>query len=460
MKRIFLGLLVSISLFFVSCADNDASLGAIVQPDGDIIEFAADTFHVSTDTMLVDYVYAIPDSFLLGYYHNEIYGSTRADIFAQVKAPIGFEFNMNQLNLTFDSARIALSYYSWFGDGNSPMRISIYEMKGEPFTFLGTYPSNLNVDDYADFTKPLASQVIVAKDTARYDSTAVIFKLSNDFVQRFRPANEKVTYASDENFFNFFKGLYITTDFGSSALLAVGSLVLSYYYSYDIVTPDSTYRISQLVSFPANSEVRQVNRIQHPNRQNVVKPEAGKSYVSSPANIFTRVQIPLKRINDRMNDSIKNKNLMINEATLKVEVTDFENVKYGMSPPNYMLLIKKDALDRNYARNRIPASAIDTAAIYASYQMSINSDGDTTRYYSFNLASLISEEIRNAKKTESVLPEKLDMVLLPMTPEYTTISSTTSITSAKHMIPMSAVTIRGGSNNESPMRIRIAYSGF
>ncbi|MDR1585543.1 MAG: DUF4270 domain-containing protein [Prevotellaceae bacterium] len=455
MKHLLRGLPVFLSFAIVSCTNDSTGLGSGIQPETDIIEYAADTFHVVSDTMLVDYIYAVPDSFLLGYFHDEKYGSTRADIFAQLKASTGFKYNTQRPNFSFDSAQIVISYYSWFGDGNSPMQINIYEMKGEPFSFSGAYPSNINPDDYADFSKPLASQVIVAKDTMRYESTAVIFKLSPEFVQRFIPDTiGNTTYASDEAFFNFFKGIYITTDFGTSTMLAIRSVGLYYYYSYDVVDSDTTYHISQVVPFPANREVRQVNRIQHPNRD-VVKPETGKSYVSSPANIFTRVKIPLKRMHDRMKESVNHKEkLVVSSALLKVEVSDFDDSELTANPPKYMLLTKESTLEKNYGKDKIPASLSDTAAIYAEYKV----ESDTARYYSFNLSGLIATELRNAERTGQALPETLDMILMPFS--SSSISSSSTAVWAKHMIPISGVTIRGGSNSESPMRIKIVYSGF
>ena len=453
MKHYIFGALVFLAAIVVSCTNNSESMGAGIQSDADIIQFSVDTFHLATDTMLVDYIYAVPDSFLLGNYYNAKYGSTRADIFAQLKTPLDFTYREGSKP---DSAEIIISYYSWLGDGNSPMRINIYEMKGEPFTFSGSYPSNISIDEYADLQKPLASQIIVAQGDIRSDSTVVVFKLSNEFVERLFAAGESI-YASDENFFNFLKGLYITTDFGSSTMLSVSSIRLNFYYSYDIVLNGETVSVSQTLPFPANGEVRQVNRIEHANRENVVKPE-DKSYVSSPANIFTRVKIPLRKMSERMNEGINYKKLMVNSASLQVEVTDYEYSDLALKPSKYMLLVKESLLNETFEKNKIPTSLSDTAAIYAEYRSFIDSNKDTVRYYSFDLSILIAQELKMAEKTNQLPPEELDMVLVPITPDY--LSSSSSISRAKHMIPMSAVTIKSGTNSESPMRIKTVFSGF
>lgn len=450
MRRFLLGVFALSVLFLASCKNDVPDIGSSIQPGSDLIEFAADTFHLATDTMLINSIYTLPDSFLLGYFHNEKYGSTQAEIFAQLKAPIGFVFRKG---VKMDSAAIVFSYYSWFGDGNSPMRINIYEMKGKPFTFSGLYPSSIDPSEYADFTKPLASQVILPKDTMRGDSTQVFFKLSKEFVQRFLPDTAKnTTYASDANFFNFFKGIYINSDFGTSALLAIRNIRLNYYYSYKVKTADSTYTISQVLSFPANNEVRQVNRILHPNRKEMLAPEAGLTYISSPANIFTRVRIPIERIAARINDSIPNANIVINTANIKMEIANRDNSKYGIPLPRYAMLIREKTF-RSMQKNKIPTSLTDTTAIYAEL--------DSAKHYVFDLRRLLATELQLAKKKGQAPSQSLDMVLMPFTPVHSKVSgSRENIAWGKHMIPMSAATIRSGANTESPMRIKVVYSGF
>jgi hypothetical protein len=107
----------------------------------------------------------------------------------------------------------------------------------------------------------------------------------------------------------------------------VNQIDLYYYYHYTYVRKasdgsDSTVTVNNVITFPANAEVRQVNRIQHPDRNEVVQSRAEVNYVASPANINTRISLPFDKIAKQMKTSINNKYLSVNSALLKVEVTE------------------------------------------------------------------------------------------------------------------------------------------
>ena len=184
----------------------------------------------------------------------------------------------------------------------------------------------------------------------------------------------------------------------------------------------------------------------------MLAPEAGLTYISSPANIFTRVRIPIERIAARINDSIPNANIVINTANIKMEIANRDNSKYGIPLPRYAMLIREKTF-RSMQKNKIPTSLTDTTAIYAEL--------DSAKHYVFDLRRLLATELQLAKKKGQAPSQSLDMVLMPFTPVHSKVSgSRENIAWGKHMIPMSAATIRSGANTESPMRIKVVYSGF
>ena len=63
---------------------------------------------------------------MLGNYYDTKFGSTHADILAQVNCPVGFKFPA-ETGLHADSASVVLVYYTWFGDKYSPLDVNIYE---------------------------------------------------------------------------------------------------------------------------------------------------------------------------------------------------------------------------------------------------------------------------------------------------------------------------------------------
>src|ERR1035437_3307149 len=135
------------SLFLFSCTDNITDIGKGVQPSSDQITIGADTFHLSSKTIFVESIFSRPDSFLLGTFYDTKFGTTQADILAQVNCPEGFKFPPNSVP---DSAKIILYYTGCFGDTLSPLDLNIYEINKKTFSYTEQYASNLNPSDYTD----------------------------------------------------------------------------------------------------------------------------------------------------------------------------------------------------------------------------------------------------------------------------------------------------------------------
>jgi len=448
-------LLFLMSFLTFSCTDNITDIGSKIQPLSDSITVGTDIFNVSTENVYVDYMYSRADSFLLGTFYNEKYGTTQADILAQLNCPIGYVYPPNSVP---DSALVVLYYRSWFGDSYSPLDINIYQMNKKTFDYSGLYPTNLNPDDYTDRSIALGQRIFSAKDATKVqsNSTSIIFKLSNNFVQDFIKINSD-TYSSESKFSDFFKGLFITANYGASTILNIRQIDLEYYFHYSIKKPgeDTISIVKNVLTFPANKEVRQVNRFLHPDLESIkqkLEQDSTVNYISSPANIQTRVNIPLNKMKQRMEIGINNKKLILNNALLRVEATEVDKATLAMPIVNSMLLIKESAIDDFFTKNKLPS---DTCAILASYTSSLIPYSTTLYedYYSFNLATLIANEL----KSNVTAPENLKMRLIPV---RVTANSSGVVTAVKQQFLMSAVTVRSGKNTTSPMRIKVVYSGF
>lgn len=444
-------------LFLFSCTNDLTDIGKGIQPTSDQIMIGTDTFHLSSKTVFVDSIFSRPDSFLLGTFYDTKFGTVQADILAQVNCPEGFKFPPNAVA---DSAKIMLYFSSCFGDSLAPLDLNIYEINKKTFSYTGFYPSNINPSDYTDLSLKLGERIIIAG--GKTDSTKIIkFKLKNDFVQRFF---NDTYFKSTDDFLGFFKGIYITANFGASTLLNINTINLKYYYHYyyqtkNITGGDSTATVNDYLTFPANAEVRQVNRVLHPDRKIVVNPDNNVNYISSPANLQTRIGLPLNKIQKRLNAGINGKKLTINSALLKVEVTDTEQDTILHPIAQYLLIIKESAIDRFFNNNELPS---DTCAVLAQYTYAeIGTTGVYEQYYTFNLAKLIANELNITKQKRTTPVENMNLRIIPVSVGTSTSSSgTTSITSVKQQYLMNAVTIRSGYNSTSPMRINLVYSGF
>ena len=122
----------------------------------------------------------------------------------------------------------------------------------------------------------------------------------------------------------------------------------------------------------------------------------------------------------------------------------------------YVLLVKESAIDRFFNNKELPSDTCSVLAQYNSAQ--IGTTGVYEQYYTFNVAKLIANELKNAPKNSTIPP--LNLRLIPVAVGTTTTSTTTSITSGKQQYLMNAVTIRSGQNSSSPMKLNMVYSGF
>lgn len=461
MKTPFLLLLLAFVMLGVSSCSNDelTDIGSSVQPAGDQILVSSESFDIQSDNYYPDYLISRADSFLLGTFYDEKYGTTHADVFAQVQAPENFVYPAGSVP---DSIKLVVYYQKYFGDRYSPMHLSVYEMNKGTFEYSKAYKSNIDPADYTDKSILLGKKSFTAVDAVSgVDSTMVRIKLSDDFLQRFTNIGPD-TYASDENFINFFKGVYVTSDFGSATMLYVKKLYLQYFFHYTYPIKgsqgqDSTAVVNSTITFPANELVRQVNRFMHPDAAKVraeLEASAGQlHYISSPANVYTRINLPLKEMQQKMEGS--GLRLAVNYANLRINIDEEEGSTISQPIPTNVLMIKESAIDRFFSNRELPT---DSTAVLGSYSYNLN---DSTKkyefFYSFDLAGLIVQEFKTAREKGEAPPVTEKYVLVPVRLKY---DENKSITDIGPQYLMQSVTICGGNHLTRPMSIRTVFSGF
>ena len=117
-----------------------------------------------------------------------------------------------------------------------------------------------------------------------------------------------------------------------------------------------------------------------------------------------------------------------------------------------MLLIKENSLDRFFYKKELPN---DTVAILSALTNGVDSLGNTVYYYSYDLNTLLTNQIRHN------VADTLSMLLVPVTVETTTASSgATAVTSVRQSQVMSATKICSARNTDSPTSLQVVYSGF
>jgi hypothetical protein len=251
--------------------------------------------------------------------------------------------------------------------------------------------------------------------------------------------------------------LYISTDFGGSNVLYVNDISLTVFYRINV--SDTT--LYDTKSFYVNEEVRQVNRYVYPNRDQVLSELAqvpDTNYIVSPANIYTRLSVRMDSIFDKIDEQLNGADsyrVYVNRANLTVDVLYSDSATgrprdSWYTPASYMMLIKENHMDEFLSKNEVPA---DSVAIIASLSLEVDSLSQVSYYYTYDLSSLLTAELRSDEQVE-----ELQFALLPVS--VVTNSSTGKVSSVKQLQTISATCIRSASNTDDPMDIEVVYSGF
>ena len=465
-------ILVLFSAGMWSCKDDVVNAGAsALQPEDDI-RVKSDTFSVSSMLEASSAISVTPDSFLLGECDTH-FGTIKADILTQFACPVGFEYPYAE-TAEVDSVCLYLYYQNWYGDGLAPMGISVYQMDRATLDYNSRYPSDTALSTFcslADSTLlTLKSRVIVAGEHtdsipftssmgSEYYIPVIKVKLSDEFARRFFAIQD---FSSQEAFNDLFKGLYITTDFGGSTVLYVQDISMSVHYHFSYPRQGKDTVISDVKTFYANNEVRQLNKFEYPDREQVLayySQQKDTNYIVSPANIYTRLTIRMDSIFSRMEEQLDhtdNYRVYVNRANLTVDVlydsekaSDRPRDEWDV-PANHMLLVLEDKMETFFAKNELPS---DTTAILSSLNMVADTLGNISCNYTYDLSGMLTQQLRAGQQVDS-----LNFYLVPVAVE--TSSSSSSATSVKQLQTISTTYIRSANNSTNPMDVEMVYSGF
>jgi hypothetical protein len=462
---------VSSLIILASCDGDVINAGASTLDETDDIRVLSDTFPLTSSLEACSAISLTPDSFLLGECETH-FGNLRADILTQLACPEGFEYPSIE-TAVIDSVCLYLYYRTWYGDGKSPLGITVYEMDKSTLPSSILNLDSLKLDDYCsmDAKSKVISSSHVIIPAIRTDSaylsasqtyiSCVRMRLTDDFAKRFFQARD---FSSQEAFNNQFKGLYIRTDFGGSSVLYISDIVMTAYYHFTMARPgveDSV--IYDAKAFYANEEVRQVNRYVYPDREAILQDynnapsAADTSYIVSPANIYTQLSVDWSSIHQQISDrcSTDDYRIYVNKANLTVDVIYSDSITdrprdNWETPATYMMLIKKENFKDFFAKNETPT---DTTAIVATLTATADSLSNISYTYTYDLSDMLTQQLHSDNQVET-----LDFMLVPVS--VTTNTSTGSVTSVKQSQTISATRIRSANNPDYPMDIELVYSGF
>ena len=472
----FITIVLLLATLVVGCQENNSiSAGASTLPDNDI-RVMSDTFAVTSQLDSCVAISLTPDSFLLGECDTH-FGTIKADILTQLACPEGFVYPGGETAVV-DSICLYLYYKNWYGDGKTPLGITVYEMDKQSLQENASYPNNLQISDYCSLAESAHivtdSKIVVpaTPSDSSYSSQndtyvpTIRIKLTDEFAQRFFAIKD---FDSQKAFNQLFKGLYICTDFGASNVLYINDITMTVFYHFTMNRAQlNDTIIHDTRSFYANEEVRQVNRFTYPNRQSILQQYSqvkDTNYIVSPANIYTELTVQMDEIYNRIDAQLGDTaayRVYINRADLTVDVLYSDSVTGRPrdnwdTPASYMMLIQKENMAEFFSTNKTPS---DSVAIITSLSATTDSLSNVIYQYSYDLSDMLTKQIRSEQKVD-----QLTFVLVPVA--ITTNSSTGAILSVKPLQTISATRIRSANKLETsndstipPMDIEVVYAGF
>lgn len=433
-KNIFKITLLTLITLVYSCDDSLKNLGFTIQPDTDRITVGTDSLFlkartVSVDSLLPKGMFAKTKSPVLGQYKDPLFGTIKSDFVGEFYYPEGKNFPDNA---TIDSVKVAVFYNSWRGDSVSPIELSVFEInKNLPS---GSHYTNFDPKGYVNISAPIGKTIFTAANTEvplaerqeeDYYHRAFV-DLPKSLGQKIYNVAQTVEDLDTDSFKEYFKGLYLTTDFGSGAIVTVDHTYLYIHYNYlDIKgssTKQDTVRSAAMI-LNTTPEVIQINQIKN-NNDDLLKPNADYSFIKSPAGVFTEIIFPFSEKAEILN----NQALNLAKFTVTALPEKDSDQKFKLSPSPYLLLINKDEMEEFFEKRKVPDNI---TSFYAPLDA-------TTYTYSFgNLSPMVNHyKVANEGKVKD-----LTFLLVPINIEVSSVNSQPTVTAAYNQMTPTATTL-------------------
>ena len=212
-------------IFLAACKKKDTTVGKDTIDQNEILGgITVDTFSLETYTIEEDSI--ITDNGpngLLGSYNDPEFGEFNASVYTQLRlANVNPNFGTVS-NIVMDSMVLALEYAGYYGD-LSPQTFEVYELNEDlfidstyySFTTKATKTQNLVSFGKGTITPAPNQGTILAGDTVE---AQLRIHLDTNFAKSLitEASSGSTTFASNENFLTYFKGLHIKTNNGPQA---------------------------------------------------------------------------------------------------------------------------------------------------------------------------------------------------------------------------------------------------
>jgi len=304
-----------LGVIYMACNDTIGRVGLSVRPDEDKVNVFDTTVYVGARTIEVDSLYAKTTSGFLGEFYDPAYGSIKSGFICQYYPSLGFPYldsifdgvNRNKI----DSVRLNIYYSSYIGDTLAPMEVTVYPIVK---ALDKNYYTNADPTQYCDMNHPLAKYSYTARNMNVSDSLLQVWQANTGyysyisiplpvkFGQNYLDTIKAGGLKTVDEFLNYFPGTYITTTYGTGSMIPVDMTQILLYYTRqtnaltDQNGNDSTGFVVSSAAFTVTKEIIQLNRFENKNPAFLTADDSTKTYIKTPAGVFTELTIPIKEI--------------------------------------------------------------------------------------------------------------------------------------------------------------------
>lgn len=338
-----------LGLIAVSCKKKDNLLGANVLPDGTVLHTdAVDTFSLITSTISEDSISSLnPNYNLLGSYVDPVFGPVNASFYTQIDItsldPVFGD------NIIIDSFVFSMVYGGYYGNLDD-QTVEVYQLtedmdladdetyySDDNLMYDATNLVSLNTGTFTP--RPTTESIVDGDSTVPQLRISLDTNLAKTFINE---AKNGTSFSSSENFQDYFKGLYITTNNPSQAVDEGGILYfantdadskLTIYYRELVNGSYQSFTYSFLISGDEIDFNNFSTNLTGTNVENVIQNPSEGMYEYYAQAFTSRAKIEIPSLSDIPYGAI------VQEATLIIPISYYDT---DLKNPSRFLSILSD----------------------------------------------------------------------------------------------------------------------
>ena len=451
---------IGLAATLFSCDDSTTGIGDFVSENDKISAFA-DSYTISSRTVMLDSVYSRTRNAYLGRYTDPDFGLYTADFITQINCPE--DFRLPETVQSIEEASLGIFYRQFYGDSLAIMRVrvdtlsqiindtgedkSLYYTSFDPKKFYDTTKEPIVEKNYSAIDRTVSDSLL--NDQSKY--LGVYADLSKDFCnyifdkyQEKDHANFKDSYAFINN---VLKGFYIHVTQGEGSVLYIGEVQLNMKVKY-LTERKSTGKVDSvaytMVPMSSTKEVFMSTHMEGTDRLQEVANEKGHTYIKTPAGLCTEVTFPLQDMyNSHKNDTLNSVSLSITKY--KDAGQNAELSPYKAGTPYELLLIRKSEMKDFFEQNK---TFDEKTSFIGTY------DPQTNGYKFTKLNRLISHIFSEMKEGKAQHKDWDKVLIIPVITEK---DVSNNVIGVSHNMEITSARLFGGEGGEK-LNIDIVYT--